>query len=306
MAGNEIDDTTGTGWRHLQASPWKGTPPAVAPGHGGPVRSRISARTVPFRHGAGTAGRRGGITSRAGAIPVVGGVLVVLAIVMTLAAAVPAVAEDHWGRASRARQRMPAIRRTPLSRRSTGAGSRRDAPAAAVSPAPIPAAPGSHGVVVVHLGVRGRARVVALGVVAAVVMIVLAAPPALAAPAVGFTGPTNFPAGAGPFSVVVGEFNGDARPDLAVANLFSNSVSVLLGDGSGGFTGPTNFPAGDGPFSVVVGEFNGDARPDLAVADNGSNSVSVLLGDGSGGFTGPTNFPAGDGPFSVVVGELNG
>ncbi|MGH3523727.1 MAG: hypothetical protein ACRDU4_13115, partial [Mycobacterium sp.] len=94
MTGNKTDDTTGTGWRHRQASPSNGTPHAAAPGRWRLVMSRIPARIVPFRHGTGTAGHRGGITSRAGAIPVVGGVLlvVVLAIVMTLAAAVPAVA----------------------------------------------------------------------------------------------------------------------------------------------------------------------------------------------------------------------
>jgi hypothetical protein len=31
-----------------------------------------------------------------------------------------------------------------------------------------------------------------------------------------------------PFSVAVGDFNGDMRPDLAVANQNSNSVSVLI------------------------------------------------------------------------------
>ncbi|MGH3785693.1 MAG: calcium-binding protein [Pseudonocardiaceae bacterium] len=119
------------------------------------------------------------------------------------------------------------MRWTPRSWRSAGAGSRRDAPTAAVSPAPIPAVPGSNGVVV-HHRVRDRARVVALGVVAAVVTLVLGAPPALAAPAVDFTGPANFAAGDGPRSVVVGEFNGDTRPDLAVANRNSGNVSVLL------------------------------------------------------------------------------
>ena|SRR5664279_3769289 len=32
----------------------------------------------------------------------------------------------------------------------------------------------------------------------------------------GFTGPTNFPAGTNPFSVTMGDFNGDGDADLAV------------------------------------------------------------------------------------------
>src|SRR5207249_9732864 len=48
---------------------------------------------------------------------------------------------------------------------------------------------------------------------------------------------SNFAAGAGPFSVAVGDFNGDSLSDLAVANASGGSISILLGDGSGSFTG---------------------------------------------------------------------
>src|SRR5262245_20557654 len=47
-----------------------------------------------------------------------------------------------------------------------------------------------------------------------------------------------FAAGTFPVAVVAGDFNGDGKPDLAVANFgavfFSGSVSLLLGDGMGG------------------------------------------------------------------------
>jgi hypothetical protein len=46
--------------------------------------------------------------------------------------------------------------------------------------------------------------------------------------------------------VAVGDFNRDSNPDLAVANL-SNTVSVLLGDGTGDFGPATDFVAGGGP-----------------------------------------------------------
>ena len=50
-----------------------------------------------------------------------------------------------------------------------------------------------------------------------------------------FGDPTNFAVGARPFSVVVGDFNGDGNQDLAVANLLSDNVSILLGTGTGSF-----------------------------------------------------------------------
>ncbi len=119
-----------------------------------------------------------------------------------------------------------------------------------------------------------------------------------------------FAVGASPYSVAVGDFNGDGNPDLAVANVNSNNVTVLLGNGSGGFTpAPGNpFAAGTLPRSVVVGDFNGDGIQDLATANRTSNNVTVLLGNGSGGFTAAPGSPfaTGNVPDSVVVGDFNG
>jgi hypothetical protein len=110
--------------------------------------------------------------------------------------------------------------------------------------------------------------------------------------------------------VSVGDFNGDGNQDLAVANEYSNSVSVLLGNGSGGFTAATGSPYSTGsyPVSLAVGDFNGDGIQDLAVANEYSNSISVLLGNGSGGFTAATGSPfsVGSDPLSVAVGDFNG
>ena len=101
---------------------------------------------------------------------------------------------------------------------------------------------------------------------------------------VSFAAPANFGVGTDPFSVAVGDFNGDGRQDLAVANGGSDNVSILLGDGAGSFSAPTNFGAGNLPSSVAVGDFNGDGKQDLAVANGGSDNVSILLGDGAGNF----------------------
>src|ERR1017187_10141474 len=128
----------------------------------------------------------------------------------------------------------------------------------------------------------------------------------------GFTAASGSPfaAGANPYSVAVGDFNGDGKPDLAVANYSSNNVTVLLGNGSGGFTAASGNPQGGGLVlvSVAVGDFNGDGKPDLAVANDADGNVTVLLGNGSGGFTAASGSPfaAGANPFSVAVGDFNG
>jgi hypothetical protein len=124
-----------------------------------------------------------------------------------------------------------------------------------------------------------------------------------------FSGPTNFATGfTGPDTIAVGDFNGDGKQDLAVANYNSGTVSILLGNGDGTFSGPTNFATGfQGPYSIAVSDFNGDGKQDLAVALNSSPGwVSILLGDGTGNFNGPTLFRAGNNSLSVAVGDFNG
>jgi hypothetical protein len=114
-----------------------------------------------------------------------------------------------------------------------------------------------------------------------------------------------FATGSVPTSVAVGDFNHDGHLDLAVANFFGNTVSVLLGDGNGGFTTTSTVLAGDGPFSVAVGDFSHDGNLDLAVANANSNDVRVLLGDGKGGFAPASNFGVGLNPDLVAVGDFN-
>ena len=103
---------------------------------------------------------------------------------------------------------------------------------------------------------------------------------------IDFKAPADFGAGTNPRSMAIGDFNGDGKQDLAIANQDSNNVSILLGDGAGGFAAATNFPVPNGPFQVAVGDFNGDGNQDLVTANALSNTISILLGDGAGGFTG--------------------
>jgi uncharacterized protein (TIGR03437 family) len=117
------------------------------------------------------------------------------------------------------------------------------------------------------------------------------------------------PVGAFPASLAAADFNGDNKPDLAIANFGDDTVSVLLGDGTGGFNEAQGSPfaVGSEPDSIAVGDFSGDTVADLAVVNSGDNTVTVLLGNGAGGFTpGPGPYRVGSGPDSVVVADFNG
>ncbi len=123
------------------------------------------------------------------------------------------------------------------------------------------------------------------------------------------SGGSPFATGANPVSVAAGDFNGDGKADLAVANLGSNTVTILLGNGAGGFAASSGgpLPAAANPISVTAGDFNDDGIVDLAVASTGG-TVSILLGTGTGAFTaaGGSTFAAGSNPSSLAIGDFDG
>jgi FG-GAP-like repeat len=109
-----------------------------------------------------------------------------------------------------------------------------------------------------------------------------------------------------PSSVRVGDFNSDDKPDLAIANSTSNTVSILLGDGSGGSNSQTAFATELNPQSLGVADFDGDSKLDLAIANEGSQTVSLLLGNGDGSFRSQITFATGLNPQSLSVADFDG
>lgn len=113
--------------------------------------------------------------------------------------------------------------------------------------------------------------------------------------------------GALPNHTAVGDFNLDGKPDLATANNFTTTLTILIGDGTGNFPSTSTETVGNNPSSVVMGDFNLDGKADLATANSGSHNVTILIGDGTGHFTQPTDSPeaAPNNPKSVVAGDFD-
>jgi hypothetical protein len=95
----------------------------------------------------------------------------------------------------------------------------------------------------------------------------------------------SFGVGSTPQSIAVGDFDGDGKPDLAVAcesdgtTDISGGISILRNLGAGNFDSPLTSTAHTSPRGVAVADFNGDTLPDLAAANFYSDDVSVMIND---------------------------
>ena len=114
--------------------------------------------------------------------------------------------------------------------------------------------------------------------------------------------------GQGLYALVVADFNGDGKLDVAVTDSSANDVYILLGNGDGTFGPPTTIAVGSGPDAIVAGDFNNDGKLDLAIANFEDNTVTLLLGNGDGTFTQASGspYPVGKEPYQIVGADFNG
>jgi hypothetical protein len=123
-----------------------------------------------------------------------------------------------------------------------------------------------------------------------------------------FSGPPIYPVGNGSDvrSIASADFDGDGRPDLAVADDESSTVIVFIGVARGVPAVSHTYNVGTHPLSVAAGDFNGDGKQDLATANDSTNNLTLLLGDGAGVFSAGGSFAVGQSPRAIAVGDFNG
>jgi hypothetical protein len=119
-----------------------------------------------------------------------------------------------------------------------------------------------------------------------------------------------------PVAIAIGDFNGDGRPDVAVANNKNQgtnintigTVSVLLTSVDGTLQPGQTFTAGFGPFGIAVGDLDRDGKLDLVTANLAQGiggNLTVLIGNGDGTFDDPAPVDACCSPKAVVAGDLD-
>jgi hypothetical protein len=110
-----------------------------------------------------------------------------------------------------------------------------------------------------------------------------------------------------PISSFAADLDGDGNKDLAVANEYS--VSILINIGNGTFLPPVRYFTGSGSAyagSIFAADLDGDSDNDLAVTDYGSNNVSILTNNGDGTFQPAVNYSTGTYPVSLFAVDLDG
>jgi hypothetical protein len=121
----------------------------------------------------------------------------------------------------------------------------------------------------------------------------------------GLPGPPILHTGSNPVAVRSADLNGDGKPDLAIVNSESNTVSVFFGQGDSTFVHSADYATGGRPSSVAIGDLDGDGKPDLAVPNFYDRTVSVFLDNGDGTFAPQVTYSTETGPISVAIGDLN-
>ena len=114
-----------------------------------------------------------------------------------------------------------------------------------------------------------------------------------------------------PYSISIGDLDGDEKLDLITGNLTSNNISIFRNTsvvGAISFASKTEIALGQRIYNVAIGDLNGNGKNDLVTSNYTNNTVSVLRNTGSAGsisFAPQVDISTGAGPNYVSIADID-
>jgi hypothetical protein len=106
--------------------------------------------------------------------------------------------------------------------------------------------------------------------------------------------------------VVLGDFNGDGKQDVAAAGSSSLAINFLLGNGAGGFGSTSQVTVTSQPQAIAASDFNLDGLPDVvAINTYPTWAMTIVWGRSDGNFVVNQSITTRSQPKAVAVADLN-
>lgn len=129
-----------------------------------------------------------------------------------------------------------------------------------------------------------------------------------------FGPPAYFPTGGAPSDVAPGDFDGDGRIDVALAQHMQepssfglSDLALAFGQGDGTFAAPLAVAVSGGPLATELADMNGDGHLDVvSTVTTVLPAVRVALGVGDGSFEPAVGVDVGDNEGELAIADLDG
>jgi len=125
-------------------------------------------------------------------------------------------------------------------------------------------------------------------------------------------GSGNFPAGdqhgslGKIYGTFCGDLDGDDLPDIVLARMEQDSLTLVLNNGDSTFT-MSGIYAGNGPYDLVIADLDGVNELDSAVINRNADQLAVFRNGGGADFSaGPVTYACGDEAETIDAARLNG